>query len=555
MITPTDNPFRKSGLGIFTDNFSEQTKSTRERIQDLRDEAVEMIKKFASGYDSAGFKITVDSFSTTIKSLQLLSGYSNNTHKEEEIGRRLYDDLDTVVKTIGKEYNHIVDINYSLKSFSAECNDRRATLDEQIKDAQIASTMILIEPRKDRVVYKHNKIRDSTLMSMLNDDSMSEEEKESKSQKLKFETEMAIQEEYFTLLDAYDESVRKKNNAMVELNKNTSEFNKIHMEERASNLFNECSLQIVNKVREVVAKHPSIQGVLKGTVIIRSTNEQLCNPLESNNLSGIMEILYERYQKKTFVSFTINLMELLSWTMTDEDSLLNPAKGVTEVQQMLSRWRSRDMEKELTTDNLFVAVLIKAISPKASQLRTSLLTEIHKYHMSGAEELTNGSATDLPMFNFVCQHMIQHQSTLQYASRMKKAVNTTTNNGQSSGGYNKYNNSNYKNNRDTIEAAADATEEVQEANAAREMSAQLYKHEVPRDKGIKYTHPTTNQTHPYVAVSKKSVLCPICYPENGDGTACGKDGANKKCYAILCTKCNMYGHPKAGCKQVVSAKA
>ena len=95
---PIENPLGRKGLNIFNDNFSERSSSIKERVQDKKDEAIEMIKKFASGYYSTGFKITVDSFSNTIKSVQLLSGYSANTHKEEEVGRRLYDDLYTVIK-------------------------------------------------------------------------------------------------------------------------------------------------------------------------------------------------------------------------------------------------------------------------------------------------------------------------------------------------------------------------------------------------------------------------------------------------------------------------
>ena len=553
MLTPTDNNLLRRKLGLFPDNLSEQSKSTKEKMQDLRDDAVEMIKKFASGYDSSGFKTTVDSFSNTIKSVQLLSGYSATTHKEEEVGRRLYEDLDTVVKIIGKEFNHVIEINYDLESFRAECIEKRASLDRRIKEAKTISAMILLEPRKDRIVFKHNNVMDAQIEELLQDEELSQAAREEKTLKIKFNNERAILTEYFKLVDAYDESVGKKNKAIVELSEYNSEYDKIHMEERTSSLFLECSLQLVNKVRDVMTKHPNIQSVLKGTVIVRSTNEQLCNPLESNNLTGVMEILYDRYQRKTFVSFTINLMDILGWSLSDDDSLQNPAKGVTEVQQMLSRWRNREMEKELTTDNLFTALLIKGLSPKATLLRTTLLTETHKFLMSGLEE---SSASELPVFNFVCQHIIQHQSTLQYANRMKKgttsAPTTTTSSG---GGYNKYNNPNYKG-KDLVEAAADAHEHsLQEANAVKETPQQLFKHEVIRDKGIKYTHPTTSQTHPYVAVWKKHTLCATCYPETGEGTACGKDGENKKCYAIMCTKCNMYGHPKAGCKQIVNAKA
>ena len=84
--------------------------------------------------------------------MQLLSGYSASTHKEEEVGRRLYDDLDTVIKIFGKEYSHVVDINFDLESFRAECIEKRTSLDKQIKEAKTISAMILIEPRKDRVV-------------------------------------------------------------------------------------------------------------------------------------------------------------------------------------------------------------------------------------------------------------------------------------------------------------------------------------------------------------------------------------------------------------------
>jgi len=551
MFTPVENPLRAKGLSIFTDNFSEKSSSIKERVQDKREKAVELIKKFASGYDSTGFKTTVDSFSNTIKSVHLLSGYSSSTHKEEEVGRRLYDDLDTVIKIFGKEYNHVIDINFDLESFRAECIETRTSLDKQIKEAKTLSAMILIEPRKDRVVFKYNSVMDALLEEIVSDEALSADEKDEKSTKIKFSNEKAIQVEYFRLLDAYDDAVQKKNRAIIEASEHSSEYDKTQMEERTCNLFLECSLQLVNKIREAVTKHASIQSVLKGTVIVRSTNEQLCNPLESNNLTGIMEILYDRYQRKTFVSFTINLMDILGWSLSDEDSLQNPAKGVTEVQQMLSRWRNREMEKDLTTDNLFTALLIKGLSPKATQLRTTLLTETHKFLMNSNEEET--SESELPMFNFVCQHVIQHQSTMQYANRMKKNIIQSTSSTSNGGGYGKYN-SNYKG-KDLMEAAAEATDQPQEANSSKEVNQQLFKSEVPRDKGIKFTHPITNNTHPYVAIWKKHVLCSTCYPESGEGTACGKDGQNKKCYAILCTKCNMYGHPKAGCKQMVQPKA
>ncbi len=76
------------------------------------------------------------------------------------------------------------------------------------------------------------------------------------------------------------------------------------------------------------------------------------------------------------------------------------------------------MGKELNDDQLFTAILIKGLSPKANYLRQTLLTETHKFIMGLSDE--ERTATDLPIFNFVCQHVLSHQGTLQYTNRMRK---------------------------------------------------------------------------------------------------------------------------------------
>jgi hypothetical protein len=45
---PIENLLGRKGLNIFNDNFSERSSSIKERVHDKKDEAIEMIKKFAS---------------------------------------------------------------------------------------------------------------------------------------------------------------------------------------------------------------------------------------------------------------------------------------------------------------------------------------------------------------------------------------------------------------------------------------------------------------------------------------------------------------------------
>ena len=511
----------------------------QERIDMLMLVASSQIESFANGYDSSGFKATVDSFSNTIKSVQLLSGYNSTTHKEEEVGRRLYEDLDRIITSFGKGYTKVIQVNFDIEKFRAKCINLRTEVDTKLSEAKVASQITILEPRKDRIEFRFGKELDERVSAINKNNTIAREIAGDAIEAVKLEIQKRVNEEYYKQMDVYDVQIEEKNTAIANQGKYKTEFERAVMVERVCNLFMDSSLQIINKVKDVVTHHTSIQSVLEGTVIVRETREQLCNPLENNSLTGVVEILYDRYQKKTFVSFTLTLMDCIGWNLSDDDSTQNPAKGVTEVQQMISRWRSRDMGKELNDDQLFTAILIKGLSPKANYLRQTLLTETHKFIMGLSDE--ERAASDLPIFNFVCQHVLSHQSTLQYTNRMRKPTV------QFPPGNNKYGQKGQQ--RDYIEAAASAISD--EANAVNDTNEKLYNGEVIRDRNIKFTHPKTQRQHPYVAAKKLSVICTKCYPESGEGVACGRDGKDKKCYALLCVKCGMYGHPQAGCMQIV----
>ena len=436
--------------------------ASQDRIDMLMLEACNQIESFASGYDSSGFKATVDSFSTTIRSVQLLSGYNATTHKEEEVGRRLYEDLDRIITSFGKGYAKIIQVNFDIENFRAKCINRRTEVDIKLSEAKVASQITILEPKKDRIEFTFETELEQRISAIHENTTIAKEIAGDAITAVRVEIQKRINKEYYKQLDNYDRLIEDKNSAIANQGKYKSEFERAVMIERVCNLFMDSSLQIINKVKDVVTHHTNIQSVLKGTVIVRETREQLCNPLENNSLTGVVEILYDRYQKKTFVSFTLTLMDCIGWTLSDDDSTQNPAKGVTEVQQMISRWRSRDMGKELNDDQLFTAILIKGLSPKANYLRQTLLTETHKFIMGLSDE--ERTASDLPIFNFVCQHVLSHQSTLQYTNRMRKpTVHFPT-------GINKYGQKGQQ--KDYIEAAAAAISD--EANAVNDTNEKLY---------------------------------------------------------------------------------
>jgi RNase P subunit RPR2 len=76
----------------------------------------------------------------------------------------------------------------------------------------------------------------------------------------------------------------------------------------------------------------------------------------------------------------------------------------------------------------------------------------------------------------------------------------------------------------------------------------LYSSEILRAQGIK--HPGKNAI--YIAASKKSSICPRCYPDVGEAVECSNhDSKYSRCLLMTCTKCPIfkYGHFASHCLQ------
>ena len=206
----------------------------QDRIDSLMIEASSYIESFASGYDSSGFKATVDSFANTIRSVQFLSGYNSSTHKEEEIGRRLYEDLDKVIKTFGREYTKVIQVNFNIEDFRATTIARRTEVDQKLTEAKVASQTTILEPRKDRIEFKMEPELDQRIKAIT-------ENTEHNSnptiigdaiKAVKIEIQKRINKEYYAQLDLYDTSIAEKNTAIANLGKYKNEFERAVMIER-----------------------------------------------------------------------------------------------------------------------------------------------------------------------------------------------------------------------------------------------------------------------------------------------------------------------------------
>ncbi len=69
---------------------------------------------------------------------------------------------------------------------------------------------------------------------------------------VRVEIQKRINQEYYKQLENYDRLIEDKNSAIANQGKYKSEFERAVMIERVCNLFMDSSLQIINKVKDVV---------------------------------------------------------------------------------------------------------------------------------------------------------------------------------------------------------------------------------------------------------------------------------------------------------------
>ena len=88
-------------------------------------------------------------------------------------------------------------------------------------------------------------------------------------------------------------------------------------------------------------------------------NEAIEQPYESQNLSGIYQILLDVYSKASISFMCDYLLDLLSVMATAEDVERNPDVMVTKMAPRIKQFSDMRLSSYLTQDMLFVVSLLK----------------------------------------------------------------------------------------------------------------------------------------------------------------------------------------------------
>jgi hypothetical protein len=138
---------------------------SKENQEKFKEEVEIMLESFSAGYDSiASVKSHTEPIQKKIQGINFLSGYSNRDN-EEEIGSKLSENVEEVIKSVGREFERIIIVNFDLETFKRSNLAKRANIDADEDEKSGEAEMILVLP--DRSIYEYKMTSESTEASKL----------------------------------------------------------------------------------------------------------------------------------------------------------------------------------------------------------------------------------------------------------------------------------------------------------------------------------------------------------------------------------------------------
>ena len=533
-----------------------------------KEEIEEQLHLYAGAYNNSNIKVHVDSIPKAIEDVKLLTD-SLDKDTEEDVGRKLFQNAQDMISSVGGNnlFTIIVDNNFNLEDSKRDCISRRANIEIDLQENLKDMEEILISPDKEiyrlkakiKINHEAKRIRaenETSKSSNYNLRSKDESEVLTEQNRLEEETRKRIEVmaeevndeadmEFVNEHSDYVEKTKIKNAAVKKIRDAKIEQEREIIFEIILKSYQDAMRKMISKIKEAVKRFPRVQNVLKGTAIMITTKEEIPNPLEGNSFPGIMQILYDRYHKKTFVGFTNSLIEAMSWTLSENDTNKSPQKGVSEVEQMFALWERRNLWEQMTKDIFWTAILLKGLHPKAV-FRRDVITEVNKFIKNNEDLYKNqdseNSGSKLPVFRFAADFITTEQDNRRLASQPNLDSNQKANPGSG----NERSSWSYNNKQRQFGNTEQASAAVEETLLASDKNGKRFSGEVLKTQNIFVQDERNNFKHHYVAVKKLSSICAKCFPENiKDKNTC----VPKECYRAKCNKCNMFGHRHFNCLQ------
>ncbi len=129
--------------------------------------------------------------------------------------------------------------------------------------------------------------------------------------------------------DAYTAKLATKNTAIVHFRAKQTELWHLHANESILAAFQNAGTQIFSIIQKAVTTHYciSLKSILQGTARVPTTGDEKPNPWDKQSLCDIICIMHDRFHKRSFVTFTNNLLDAMGFHLSEADTKSNPMKA------------------------------------------------------------------------------------------------------------------------------------------------------------------------------------------------------------------------------------
>jgi hypothetical protein len=301
----------------------------------------------------------------------------------------------------------------------------------------------------------------------------------------------------------------------------------------------EVNMMIFSMVYESIKENSSLIAVLNTRVNLEETTITMSNSVSNADLSGIYYGLLKAYSEPSIVSMTESLKTLMAYPYQNRQAVdradIDPMCIYRWFHDELNSWRDTGMFKYITEDVLFTVCLLNAYPP---QSQVSQQLSQHLFQQISLRDFYNGShaatSSTTPMLDCCSNYLQQVYTQTQRLTEMGRR-NVVGNTAQHS--------TRVPPPRATGVVALNAEKYESSTGMTWNMittTTAEYDKEVTREEKMCYQHPKTSVIHCYTATRT---------PCNNGNCTHFKD---MRCFTRFpCSRCQLYGHPVAACKQVI----
>jgi hypothetical protein len=133
---------------------------------------------------------------------------------------------------------------------------------------------------------------------------------------------MDLRRQLLKAFDAWELSKKNQNDAVFHQLRTLEQDVKKHTSvESVLEAFVTADHLIVSNLQNAItSRYPALCPILKESITILATREEINHPWDLKNFAGMAAIIYNQYHKPSFITFNNNLIKAMSFQISADDT-------------------------------------------------------------------------------------------------------------------------------------------------------------------------------------------------------------------------------------------